>query len=202
MSTLKTAILSKASSASIIRARAVPRLSIRQRARWIENTISISDGRVLQIRPTRPEDINALRKLFGGLSRNEIRMRFLHAMNEVSDRQIKQFTQVDDQGAMNFVLAGIEFYKEQELFGNVQLLSDQSKEWAEFAILVRSDLTGVGIGRLLMEHIICFARKQGIRSIFGESLVENEAMLRLAARMGFSFQDSGDADTLIMFMKL
>lgn len=57
---------------------------------------------------------------------------------------------------------------------------------AEFAILVRSDRKGRGIGRALMQALIRFARDQtGVRMLQGLVLRENGVMLHLCRRLGF-----------------
>jgi acetyltransferase len=177
-------------------------LSISSHPEELETTISISDGRIFQLRPTGPEDKEALRKLFAELSHNEIRMRFLHAMSQVPDRQVTQFIRMDYDWEMSFVLSGAGPSNELELFGYVQIIADPDKERSEFAILVRSDLTGKGIGRLLLEHVISYARRRGIKEIYGESLVDNKAMLKLASALGFSFADSGDPESVMMTLGL
>ena len=60
----------------------------------------------------------------------------------------------------------------------------------------------MGIGRVLMEHIISYARGLGIKDIYGEALLENRAMLKLAARLGFSFVESGDPESVTMWLAL
>ena len=178
------------------------RLSITSHPEAVETTVSVSDGRVLRLRPTRPEDQDALRKLFSELTHNEIRMRFLHAMYKVSDRQVEQFTRIGDDWEINLVLDGTGFSNERALCGFVQTIPDPGGERAEFAILVRSDLAGMGIGRVLMEHIIACARRRGIKEIYGESLIENTAMLKLASALGFRFVESGDPESVIMALRL
>ena len=44
---------------------------------------------------------------------------------------------------------------------------------AEYAVLVRSDLKGKGLGWLLMQMIIEYARSEGLRTIEGQVLNEN-----------------------------
>jgi acetyltransferase len=167
-----------------------------------EATISISDGRILKIRPARPEDMEALRTLFAELSGNEIRQRFLHAMYRVPDAQLAEFTRMDPDSEVSFVLAGSELSNKWEIFGTVQLILDQDKKRAEFAILVRSDLAGMGVGKALMEHIIAYARSQSIKEIYGEALFDNKAMLGLATALHFSFAESGDPESVIMSLPL
>jgi acetyltransferase len=51
---------------------------------------------------------------------------------------------------------------------------------------VRSDQKGKGLGRLLMERIIAYARTRGTHWIVGEALRENAAMIGLATAVGFT----------------
>jgi len=177
-------------------------LCICQYPEELEATVSISDGRIFQLRPTRPADKEALQRLFAELSHDEIRMRFLHAMHEVPAALVTQFTQIDYDREMSFVLTKAGSSSESDLFGYVQVISDPDKERAEFAILVRSGLTGMGIGRVLMEHIISYARRRGIKELYAESLIDNIAMVKLAAALGFSIVESGDPESVMMTMKL
>jgi acetyltransferase len=129
-------------------------------------------------------------------------MRFLHAMCKVPDGQVEQFTRIDHDWEISLVLDEVEFSNERALCGFIQTIPDPNRERAEFAILVRSDLTGMGIGRVLLKHIIACARKRGIREIYGESLLENAAMLRLASTLGFRFVESGDPESVVMTLSL
>jgi acetyltransferase len=73
-----------------------------------------------------------------------------------------------------------------ETMGVVRAVSDPDGAVAEFAILVRSDLAGRGLGRLLMDKIIRFCRNRGIGCIEGDVLSNNTRMLALARRVGFA----------------
>ena len=164
--------------------------------------MTLADGRIFRLRPTRSSDIDALRKLFAELSGNEIRMRFLHAMSKVPETQVREFSLLDDQWAMSFVLVGREAGNDLEILGYVQIIPDPDRVRGEFAILVRADLTRMGIGRALLEHVIGHARKQGMREMYAHSLFDNTAMLSLAKALGFSFSDSGDPEAVIMTLRL
>jgi len=45
-------------------------------------------------------------------------------------------------------------------------------------------MTGQGLGKLLMQRIIDYARGRGIGEIFGDVLAENTAMRGLCQRLG------------------
>jgi acetyltransferase len=162
------------------------RMAIRPYPKELETSLSLPDGRVFQIRPIRPEDEPIFQTLFLGLSADEVRMRFLHPMRTLSHSQAARLTQIDYDREMALVVASPASGHQQELLAHIQLLSYPDNERAEFSILVRRDVSGIGIGRMLMQRIIEYARNRGIKVIFGDVLRENTAMLRLAQAVGFA----------------
>ncbi len=71
-----------------------------------------------------------------------------------------------------------------EVFGGVRIHADANYETAEYAVLMRSDLQGRGIGWLLMRMILEYARAEGLRRIEGQVLRENTTMLTMCAELG------------------
>lgn len=59
---------------------------------------------------------------------------------------------------------------------------------AEYGVLVRSDLKGHGLGWRLMEHLIAYARAEGLAELTGWVLAENATMLRMCRELGFSVE--------------
>jgi RimJ/RimL family protein N-acetyltransferase len=77
------------------------------------------------------------------------------------------------------------------MLGLVRLKDELDEQTAEFAILVRSRLKGHGLGWLLMQRIIDYAKQKGLRRVYGDVLVENTTMLQMCAELGFYAQDMG-----------
>jgi acetyltransferase len=73
----------------------------------------------------------------------------------------------------------------QDVVGAVRLHSDSHYEKAEYAILLRTDLKGRGLGWALMQLLIDYARAEGLKSLFGEVLHENTSMLAMCRDIGF-----------------
>jgi acetyltransferase len=73
-------------------------------------------------------------------------------------------------------------------------LQRRSRTWrkAEYAILVDRAMTGIGLGPMLMRYIIEYARKRGIKELYGEVLRENEPMLRLNRALNFKIHATPD----------
>ncbi len=162
------------------------RLAIRPYPKELEEKIGLPGGQTLLLRPIRPEDEPALQTLFSRLSMDEIRLRFLHAMKILSHELAARLTQIDYDREMALVLCDPGVQKESGLHGVVRIAADPDNERAEFAILIRRDMTGIGLGPMLMRRIVDYARSRGIMEIFGEVLAENRPMLRLCEAFGFS----------------
>jgi acetyltransferase len=80
------------------------------------------------------------------------------------------------------------------LLGVVRLHSDPDGERAEYAMMVRSDLKGKGLGWALMQQMIAYARKTvGLREIHGDVLLRERTMLAMCRDLGFAeMRDSDD----------
>src|SRR6516165_11672008 len=79
-------------------------------------------------------------------------------------------------------------------------LRDPDRLRAEYAIAVRGDWNGRGVGFLLMTRLIDIARQRGIGELTGEVLRENEPMLQMCRELGFSMVPQ-PADPAIVLVK-
>jgi len=102
---------------------------------------------------------------FAAVTADDLRLRFFAPVKEFSHTFIARFTQIDYARAMAFI--AIE-EATGAMLGVVRLHADADYGSGEYAILVRSDLKGKGLGWLLMQLIIEYARAEGIRSIHGQ----------------------------------
>jgi len=59
------------------------------------------------------------------------------------------------------------------IYGVVNIIADPDNERAEYAIIVRHDMTALGLGTFLMRRIVDYARARGIGEIYGDVLHEN-----------------------------
>ena len=146
------------------------RLAIRPYPKELEETVTIKDGRSLILRPVRPEDEPAFHLGFTKLTPEEIQLRFFTPMKTLSHVMAARFTQIDYDREMALVLAEDGTPGEAAIGGVARLAADPDNERAEYAIIVGRELTGQGLGRLMMERLIAYARKRGIGELFGEVL--------------------------------
>ncbi|MEA3242127.1 MAG: GNAT family N-acetyltransferase, partial [Pseudomonadota bacterium] len=175
----------------------VDRLAIRPYPKELEEAIPLGDGRTLLLRPILPEDEPALQAAFAKLTPEQIRLRFFVAMSTLSHMMAARFTQLDYDREMVLILTEPGIPGETEIFAVVQISTDPDHERAEYALVVRDDMTGMGLGILLMRRIIDYARSRSIGEINGDVLHDNRTMLKLCRVLGFSQQASPDDPGLV-----
>ena len=78
--------------------------------------------------------------------------------------------------------------------GTVRAIADPDNIDAEFGIIVRSDLKSRGLGQLLLDKMIRYARARGTKRLVASVLRENHRMLALAADNHFEFRDDPDGE--------
>ena len=101
-------------------------------------------------------------------------------------------------------MAFVALDKEQkDLLGVARLSADPDYVTGEYAIIVRSDLKGTGIGWTLMRHLIAYAEKEGLRELVGDVLANNQRMLEMCRALGFGIAtDPEDASIRKVRLKL
>lgn len=173
------------------------RLAIRPYPKELEETVRLKDGRELLLRPIRPEDEPALQATFAKLTPEQIRLRFLAPLKILSHMAAARFTQIDYDREMALILTGRGMAGQAEIYGVVQALTDPDNEKAEYAIVVRHDMTGRGIGLLLMRRIIEYCRRRGTQLIYGEVLRQNTIMLHLCETLGFQQRPTPEDPSIV-----
>ena len=156
------------------------RLAIRPYPSEWESRESIPGVGEFRLRPVRPEDAPDFIAFAHRISPEDMRMRFLAPMRELPPQLLARLTQIDYDREMAFVLQDAD----NAIAGVARLAADPDGRRAEFAVIARSDIRGHGIGRLLMDRLIAYARSRGIAELFGDILAENTAMLALCRDLG------------------
>ena len=152
--------------------------------RWLRR----ADGSRLLLRPVRPDDEEMYRHFFARVSLDDLRLRFFAPIKEFSHTFIARLTQIDYARA--FVLVAID--EAGEMLGAVRLMMDANHESGEYAILLRSDQKGRGLGWALMKLMIAHAHAEGLQSVHGQVLSENHKMLAVCEKLGFRIRDERD----------
>jgi acetyltransferase len=150
-------------------------------SQW-QRHLEVKDGWQVLARPIRPEDEPLIHEFLKHVNSHDLRLRFFAPMKEFTHEFIARLTQLDYARAMAFVAFD---QVTNELVGVVRIHSDSIYETGEYAILLRSDLKGRGLGWALMQMIIEYARSEGLKMISGDVLQENTIMLGMCRNLGF-----------------
>ncbi len=151
---------------------------------WHER-FTLPSGRELLIRPIRPEDAEPIRASFPLLGPDEIRHRFLHSVKELSPDMVRRLTHPQPRSEIALVAAE-PLPPGEALVGAVARASIlPGTRDAEFAILVSRFIAEQGVGRLLMRKLVKWAGGKHLDRLYGDVLESNQAMLQLAASLGF-----------------
>ncbi|MCC6780878.1 MAG: bifunctional acetate--CoA ligase family protein/GNAT family N-acetyltransferase, partial [Hyphomicrobiales bacterium] len=170
-----------------------PRLAIRPYPQEWERRTALKDGAPILVRPVRPEDEPLYAPFFAAVTAHDLRLRFFAPVKDFGHTFVARLTQIDYARAMAFVALDA---TSGQLLGVVRLHADANYESGEYAVLVRSDLKGRGLGWLLMGMIIEYARSEGLARIEGQVLNENTTMLEMCRELGFVVgTDMHDRDT-------
>ncbi|RVD31691.1 bifunctional acetate--CoA ligase family protein/GNAT family N-acetyltransferase [Mesorhizobium sp. M4B.F.Ca.ET.017.02.2.1] len=148
-----------------------------------------ADGARYHIRPIKPADIVLYPEFLARISPDDLRLRFLSPRRNFPDQMLKRLTQLDYDRDIAFVAleAGT-----GALAGVGRLSCDPDHRVGEYALLVRTDLQGHGLGWELLRQIIHYARADKINRIEGIMLSENSKMLAMCREFGFSIAHHPD----------
>jgi acetyltransferase len=161
------------------------RLAIRPYPKNLEEPFDLPSGRRVLLRPIRPEDEPAHKEFIKRLAPEDVYFRFFGMVKDLPHSELARLTQIDYDREMAFI-ATAKGDGGPETLGVVRTITDPDNERAEFAIIVRSDLKGQGLGRKLLDKMIGYCRSRGTAEMVGQVLSENVPMLGLAKRLGFS----------------
>ncbi|HEH9414917.1 TPA: bifunctional acetate--CoA ligase family protein/GNAT family N-acetyltransferase [Aeromonas salmonicida] len=160
-------------------------LAIRPYPTELEEGAWLKDQSHVLLRPIRPEDEPAHKQFVLKVSDEDRYKRFFADVGELGHEELARMTQIDYDREMAFVAVGQDGAFSQQILGVVRAISNPDQSDAEFAILVRSDLKGLGLGKLMMEKIVRYARERGIGQLSGMTMPSNRGMINLAKRLGF-----------------
>lgn len=169
------------------------RFAIKPYPTELAHVIADRQGKTYGLRPIRPEDAEALQKTVAATAPEDIRMRFFSGLRQLPDALAKRLTQIDYDREMAFVLE----QADDSIGGVVRLSLDPDRIRGEYAIILRTDLKGRGLGVAMMKDIITYARSIGVKQVFGDVLAENTRMLEIAAELGFRREARGPSPGVV-----
>ncbi|MBS7458673.1 bifunctional acetate--CoA ligase family protein/GNAT family N-acetyltransferase [Coralloluteibacterium stylophorae] len=170
-----------------------PRFAIKPYPKALEGDLALRGGMRVHTRAVRPDDEERLRRFFERIDPHDIRQRYFAPVKHFSRTFIARLTQIDY--ARVIVIIAVD--DADEVLGIAQIHADPESaagdaREGEYAILLRSDLKGMGLGWALMQRLIAQARRAGLARITGQVLRENDNMLAMCRHLGFDIRNDPD----------
>lgn len=162
----------------------------------LERTWQAADGTVVTLRPLRPDDLEREIAFVEGLSIETLRLRLQYSITGVSRADAVRMLDLDYQDRLAigaFVPGG----SDDRLIGVSRYARIADSDQAECAIVVADDWQGRGLGTELMRTLGRAAFANGIQSLFGESMAENQRVLDWAHRFGFDVRTEPNSGGLL-----
>ncbi|MBB1385986.1 bifunctional acetate--CoA ligase family protein/GNAT family N-acetyltransferase [Pseudoalteromonas sp. SG45-5] len=177
------------------------RLSIRPYPIELVEVVTLKNNTRATLRPIKPEDEQAHQAFDQSLNKEDRYKRFFGELPQFNHDQLAKMTQIDYDREMAFIVCQ-RFEGKTRTLGVSRVIMDPDNLHAEFAIVVRSDCQGLGLGRILMTAAINHCKRQGVESIEGITLPENTGMIELARKLGFKISRDFEEGSINMVLKL
>jgi RimJ/RimL family protein N-acetyltransferase len=160
----------------------------------------LRDGTALFVRPLKPDDARLYPDFLSEVTLEDLRLRFFAPIKELSPELIDKLTHLDYAKAIAFIALAEQSGK---MLGVVRLHNEPDGKSGEYAVLVRSQLKGHGLGWLLMHRMIEYAEAEGLERVHGQVLAENTTMLMMCHELGFAIADDPtEADVKVVTLDL
>ena len=129
-------------------------------------------------------------------------MGFFDSTRSLPRSRLARFSQIDYDREMALVAIERGNDGAEHALGEVRGVADPRSKFADFAIVVASEIKGRGLGQLLLQSLISYCRGRGIAGLRGETLEGNLRMQRLARRVGFTVTTGSDPGPLALRLPL
>jgi acetyltransferase len=149
---------------------------------------TLRDGTAVEIRPIRPEDEPLMVRFHEALSEQSVYLRYFGALKlsrRTAHERLAPLCFLDYDREMALVAVRRDGEGLEELLGVGRLAKLPGTSDGEFALLVRDDVQGQGLGSELLRRLVEVGRAEGLARLVGEILPENEPMLAVARALGF-----------------
>jgi acetyltransferase len=150
----------------------------------LERTWLAADGTRVRLRPLRPDDLDRELSFINGLSQQTLYQRVQYFTREISRETAARLLELDYRDRMA-VVAVLGQAPDEEFIGVSRYARIEDTDQAECAVVVTDAWHGQGVGTELMRSLAQAARDNGLRTLVGTSLGDNQRIHTWARRFGF-----------------
>ncbi len=159
----------------------------------VEPSVMEVDGAApVTLRMAHPEDADMEQAFMTSLSEKSRYMRFFSGLSKLPEHVLKEFT-TPRYPISYAVIATVPEGDGEKQIGVARWAPTGTEGVAEFAVVVADEYQGRGIASRLMRILITAAAVGGLERLEGLILTENEPMLAMVKKMGFTRCPSHDA---------
>ena len=176
--------------------------SIAPYPKHLEEWTRLKNDENVLIRPIIPEDEVRHQKFDSLLTKEDRYKRYFSQRGDLSHEEMAMLTQIDYEREMAFIAVRFNNGKEQETLAVIRANIDPDNSDAEFGMIVRSDLQGLGLGKILLEKIIKYQKTKGTTYLTAMTMLSNGGMAGLAKKLGFSIERDIEEGIINMSLKL
>jgi CBS domain-containing protein/RimJ/RimL family protein N-acetyltransferase len=146
--------------------------------------ITLAHGKIIHIRPIRPDDARHLQASFVQMSPETIYDRFMGVKKALTDQEARRLASLDYDRHMALVATF-----EENIIGVARYhVLENEPDSAEFAIVINDAYQRQGLGTHLMKRLMEYAQAHGINSILGVTHEGNIRLLRFVQRSGLPLE--------------
>jgi acetyltransferase len=113
-----------------------------------------------------------------------------------------RLAQIDYAREMAFIAVASNSEQQEEILGVVRVQIHPDNTMAEFAMAVRSELKGIGLGGRMLQKMVDYCRSQGTQQLTGFTMLENAGMANLARKLGFTVKYNREDGVIDMSLTL
>ena len=158
--------------------------------RLVTNWI-LSDGREILIRPIKPEDEPLKYEMLASCSEETLKGRYFQKLKSLSHEMLMRLCNIDYDREIAIV-AEIKEAQKKRLVGVGRLIIEPDLLNGEFAVVVHDDYQAKGLGYKLVDMLIGIAQEKGLEKFMGYVLTNNQKMLNLVRKLGFTVENAPD----------
>ena len=183
----------------------LPRPAIRPYPERYMRSWQMRDGKKLMIRPIRPEDEPMILEFHRTLSPHNLYLRYFHAISAsqlTAHEQLTRMCFVDYDREITLVAEHQNEAGQKEIVALGQLTKLHGSSDAEFAVQVRDDFQGTGLGTEILTQLLSIGRNEKLERVVAEIMPENTGMRRICTKLGFEFHHIPDSRNIYAEIKL
>ena len=157
-----------------------------------ETRRKLRDGTEVILRSIKPEDEMLWLEMFRNFSEQSVWKRFFNVIRETPHEVRLRYCDINYENEIAIIAELQE--KEKKMLGVVRFTVDPDGKSGELAFIVVDRWQGLGLGTMMVEHMINICRGKKIETIYSFMLPNNYDGIKFLKKMDFNIEYSADGD--------